>query len=775
VNSTVAAPPDPPSGESAAALQARIEYERVAKIYELTHIPMLAAAVFAVMLSLALWNEVDRRWLLLWAGARLAVCVWRSLEAWLFFRDRQRQTRPGWVAHWRHRFLGLMVLEAVMWAAMGILFVPATQGVMSLLVDAAVFAAAGAAVFTLTSYFPAAVVALLLGVVPFGLHQAWLAPHHALTVVLAMATFVALMLFESWRSQLRWLENMRLRFHAQALARAHASALTQAQQASAAKSQFLANMSHEIRTPLGAMMGLSELLLEGELTAAQRRYLDLSQASAQHLLRLVDEVLDFSKVQAGGLTLETAVYSPGRLCEALIATLAPRAQAKGLRLLLHVAKEPGQTLPDQLLGDATRLTQVLTNLVGNAIKFTERGEVALQVRRLERPPHTLQGPGAPETSEQPVRLHFEVRDTGVGIPAGLQQHVLQPFAQADASTARRHGGTGLGLSISAALVRLMGSELALHSEVGVGSRFWFELEQREPLPDPVRRPSEPASPAPLVTTAQRPQLHGRVVLVAEDNDINALILTEMVSRCGAQVLRVRTGAEVLALIDRTRLDLILMDVQMPDIDGLHATRALRERERVLGLLALPVVAVTANAMASDRVACLEAGMTAYLTKPVFTHALFGVLTQFLGESVAADAAAMAAQASSKASAANTALPPNGPDYDPAVLASLPMVADRSRPGFVQELLQLAAERFMPLVHEAGGESAAAARALHTLKSAAAQVGALRLAALAAELEPKARALPAGARLEDQSPLEVHALAAALRAFESQAGISSQPG
>jgi signal transduction histidine kinase len=379
-----------------------------------------------------------------------------------------------------------------------------------------------------------------------------------------------------------------------------AEAKKEVEAANASKSQFLANMSHEIRTPMTGVVGMTDLLLRSGLSDQQREFAEVIKTSANNLISVINDILDISKIEAGGMSLVISEFKPRDQIEEITNTLSATARNKRVRLKWSVAPD----VPVRLYGDATRIRQILSNLVGNAVKFTKDGEVAVTV-------------DLDAVTENGVVLRISVRDTGIGIPADQRERIFEQFTQVDGSATREYGGTGLGLAICNGLVKLLGGKIGVDSEPGRGSCFWVKLPME-------RDTSEPRFDAVVAGTTS-----GELrVLIAEDNPVNHKVAAMLLDQLGHRTQWAQNGQEAVELWRRGRFDVVLMDIQMPIMNGVRATREIRRLEVGTGRHT-PIIALTAHALKEDRDLCMSAGVDGYLTKPIVLDDLCQALDRYV--------------------------------------------------------------------------------------------------------------------------------------------------
>ncbi len=598
-SSTPATGQDPPPGDASdPELAGQVAGEQLRMIFAHSTVGTVVATVFALFLASHVSGLVPQHEVLLWVVLKVAVVLPRTLLAHLY-RVSGRPSQAVW-----HRWtVALLAVDGACWGLGGVRvmgghteLVPVVAASLSCVASVATFGLqvrlAATAAYVVPMIAPAAL-ALLARADDFGLFAG-----------MGLLMILGMLLSSARRSERRLAEVFRLRFLTDRIAAERAQALALAHRQSAVKSQFLATMSHEFRTPLHGILGLTRLARAEHPDPALQHRLGLIEHSGEHLLRLINDLLDVSRIEAGRVELEEAPFDLAAELDELCDLYLVRCDEKGLEFASRIDLPS----PCWVLGDVTRVRQVLHNLLGNAIKFTTRGRIELQASR-----HT-DGP-----------MEFRVRDSGPGIAKEDLPHLFEAFWQAPEVQAKRGSGAGLGLNIAREIGRAMGGDIEVASERGRGTDFLLRL----PLPS---QPA-PRGTGVLIDAMEEPQraLSQARVLLAEDNDVNALVIQAMLARHGCVVVRVAHGADAVrqGMAESVRPDVILMDSQMPVMDGLEATRRIRVLEMAQGLRRVPIVALTANTADDDRQQCLQAGMDHFVGKPFTESELVAVLTACL--------------------------------------------------------------------------------------------------------------------------------------------------
>jgi signal transduction histidine kinase/ActR/RegA family two-component response regulator len=562
----------------------------------------IAVALIALLYSLVIWDVSDRPLVAGWFLATSVVGVGRISLQLLW---KRRASMGVSDAAWASASIASGFLSGACWGVAATLLFPAGHPELYLISCLIVIGMPAGALSSFAAWFPAYAAYILASVVPFGVvgFLGW--NGHMWFEGVGAIVFGGFLLREAWATSAAMRRNVVQRIEMEALSRSLAEARDAAEAASRAKSTFLANISHELRTPLTAVIGMNDLIVRNEDPAHAQRYATIAGQSARSLLNLINGVLDLSRIEAGRLDLQAEPVRPRALVGDIEAMFRPEADRKGLALRFVI----GDAVPAVVKTDPSRLRQVLINLVGNAVKFTDAGSVTVSMAAGARP-------------DGRTCVRIDVRDTGIGIPASSHDLLFKPFSQVHDRSDRRYGGTGLGLGISREIVVGMGGDMGVHSEPGSGSTFWFELPV-ESMPDTDLSDDKVSPPASQSAALPRP-MH---VLVVDDNPVNVLLASRLLSSLGCQLASAASGAEALEQLDAKHFDLVFMDSQMPGMDGITATRLWREREQVSGVH-VPIVALTASAMEGDRERFLSAGMDDYVSKPFGIDDLRQVLERF---------------------------------------------------------------------------------------------------------------------------------------------------
>jgi two-component system, sensor histidine kinase len=575
--------PTPP--RTARSVHARVDEALVEMLYARNHSAVGVGVLFGAVLVWYAWGKAPAWQLLGWLALKASSFVLRDQLCRAF----ARRDRSAPVDVWRRRLNLALAYDGIIWGLPGMRFVDREQLELAAVIIGSTVGVAAMGSVLLTESLRANLA--FNGVLLLPLAARHLLRHTDANFAAGVGTIAlcALLLEHGWRASKATRETLRLRYEID-------DAREEALSATRAKSAFLAAMSHELRTPLNAVVGLSSLLAEEDLSGPLRAKVEGIQTSAASLLALIGQILDFSKIEHGKVELSPEPSSLRDLLSSALAVVEVGARQRGLGLV----EEIDPRCPAWVLVDSTRLKQVLVNLLANAVKFTERGTVGISAE-----PCTLPGGGE--------GLSFGVKDTGIGIAPEALGRLFQPFTQVDASTSRLYGGSGLGLAIARQLCEAMGGTLTAESTPGQGSCFRFTVAAR------------PAQPPALVQRTARAEVRGLRVLVVDDNELNRMVAKEMLVRLGCHPLVAAGGEQAVALWEQERPPVVLMDVQMPRMDGLAATRLLRERS---GDPLRPwVMALTASALREDELRCREAGMNDYLAKPIPLEALRGALSR----------------------------------------------------------------------------------------------------------------------------------------------------
>jgi signal transduction histidine kinase/CheY-like chemotaxis protein len=588
-----------------AAIDRQIEFERINTLYSVALPTLVGGIGFGCLIALMLEPFVSNIVLGAWLTLKLALLGARIVEGRLFARDRHRSLR---MTHWKNRFFVAAILDSLTWGALTVLFLPTADAVTNGVMVAGLVGVASTGVLALAAHRVASGAALMLVLGPLIEQQALSATDIGRYTAATLLVYGAILFLEAQYSHRRFTESMRLRFENAAIAEEKHRAMVFAEHSNAAKTRFLASVSHELRTPLNGIIGMTQLVAVEPLSALQRQRLDVLRHSAEHLVTVIGDLLDLSRIEFDRIELNPQPTLIAQTVRDVTDLLQPVAEDRGLRfeVVFDLA------LPAAAQIDASRVKQVLHNLIGNALKFTANGGVGVSVAMAD------------------ALLCFRVSDSGEGIPPDAIERIFDAFEQGPSITAPARSGAGLGLTISRRLARAMGGDVTCRSVPGVGTTFDFTIAFRPTPKTPTPRPSLSEELAAAAhSSAPAPTRPGRV-LVVEDNEVNALVVRGMLEQMGVSAELAVNGQKALASMGQTAYDLVLMDCQMPVLDGWEATRIWRAREtRLRQNQRTPIVALTASAAAGERERCLEAGMDDYLSKPFSREALGELVDRYL--------------------------------------------------------------------------------------------------------------------------------------------------
>ncbi len=608
----------------------KIWQEQIKRVEQNASLSNLISMVVATLLAAVLWVESSHDLILLWMGYMALITV---IRFGMGYQQRKLSDNHKFDKRFASYYLIAILLTASGWGMAGYFLFPAVPA-QQLMLGFVLSGIASGGVLVMAPILKLYLVYLSLIILPITVRFFQMGDDYT---ILAFTTIFYVVLMGSIGARINesFLKSLEIRFHNESLIKFMSQARNEsddlneelsteieqrkrvekelhkakevAEAASKTKSEFLANMSHEIRTPMNGVLGTLQLLQGSELTESQRQYVNIAHSSGESLLALLNDILDFSKIEAGKLELELIPFDLHSLGNELTILLKQKADERQVELTTDIDTQ----IPHVIKGDPVRIRQILVNLMTNAIKFTEKGTVTIKAIALEKKPGS-------------VRIRLEVNDTGIGIAEENQRKLFNSFTQADGSTTRKYGGTGLGLAIVRQLVTMMRGRLGVESEEGKGSCFWAEIAFE--IPDVEIVNSDKPEQTKVLEV-----LEGKVLLV-EDNPVNQIVATKMLEKVGLQFEVANNGQEAVnKLTVEHDFDLVLMDCQMPVMDGYAATQALREYESEKNISHLPVVAMTANAMEGDKDKCLAAGMDDYISKPVNQQALKETLAKWLAE------------------------------------------------------------------------------------------------------------------------------------------------